>query len=230
MYELIKRIFDIFSSALAMFILVPIWLLALIGIEISDPGPVFYMGTRIGRRNKPFQMFKFRSMRVDRTADEKNFKADSSRIFPFGAFMRSSKMDELPQLINILKGDMSVVGPRPASADQAEITRGGRYAVISEIKPGLTSPSALYDYIYGDTIEEEEEYEKKVLPTRLDLELYYLKTKSIGYDLKIIFYTGVCIFCRLTGKKPKRMYHELIESARSIRNEEKTKGFGNDPK
>ena len=214
--SLVKRLFDIVASGIALIVLFPFWIIAIIGIEVSDPGPVFYMANRIGRENKPFRMFKFRSMRVDKNADEKNFKADTNRIFKWGEILRKTKIDELPQLINVFVGQMSVIGPRPASADQVAVTRGGRYAVISELQPGLSGPSALYDYIYGDQIEDEEEYKEIVLPTRLDLDLYYLKVKNPAYDLKMIWYTLVCIVGLIIKKFPQWMYDELVEAAATV--------------
>ena len=214
--SLVKRLFDIVASGIALIVLFPVWIIAIIGIEVSDPGPVFYMANRIGRENKPFRMFKFRSMRVDKNADEKNFKADTNRIFKWGEILRKTKIDELPQLINVFVGQMSVIGPRPASVDQVAVTRGGRYAVISKLQPGLSGPSALYDYIYGDQIEDEEEYKEKVLPTRLDLDLYYLKVKNLAYDLKMIWYTLVCIVGLIIKKFPQWMYDELVEAAATV--------------
>lgn len=216
MYRCIKRAFDITASLFALIILIPVWIIAIVGIEVSDPGPVFYMANRVGKDNKPFKMFKFRSMTVDRTADEKNFKADKNRIFKWGEILRSTKIDELPQLLNVFFGQMSVIGPRPASSDQVGITRAGRYAVISTLKPGLSGPSALYDYIYGDQIEDEEEYKEKVLPTRLDLDLYYIKAKNISYDIKMIWYTIVCIWGLIFKLFPHWMYNELIEAAHTV--------------
>ena len=86
-YKIIKRMFDAAVSGLALVVLLPLWIVAIIGIEISDPGPVFYMAKRVGKNNKIFRMFKFRSMRVDKSADEKSFKADTKRIFKFGKFI-----------------------------------------------------------------------------------------------------------------------------------------------
>lgn len=126
--------------------------------------------------------------------------------------MRDTKIDELPQLLNVFIGDMSVIGPRPASVDQMEITRGGKYAVISQIKPGLSGPSAIYDYIYGDNITDEDEYKMLVLPTRLKLDLYYLKARGLGYDIKMIWWTMLSIF---TYKQRKRILSELIASAKT---------------
>ncbi len=215
-----KRLFDILASGIALVVLSPVWLIAVIGIVVSDPGPVFYMANRVGKNDRPFKMFKFRSMRVDKNADEKNFKADTNRIFGWGEFIRRTKIDELPQLLNVFAGQMSVIGPRPASADQVAVTRAGRYAQISVLKPGLSGPSALYDYIYGDQVQDEEEYKEKVLPTRLDLDLYYLKVKSLWYDLKMIWYTLICIFGLMVKKFPHWMYEELVEAAGTMKNNE----------
>lgn len=217
MYLFFKRLFDIVASGIALICLSPILIGSAIAIVVSDPGPVFYMANRVGQYDKTFKMFKFRSMRVDRSANEKSFKADTNRIFPWGKFMRDSKIDELPQLINILIGDMSIIGPRPASVDQVDIVRAGKYAVTSSLKPGLSGPSALYDYIYGDTIEDEKEYEEKVLPTRLDLDVYYTRVKSFWYDVKIIWYTIVCIVMLVSHNKPQAIFDELISSADSVK-------------
>ncbi len=210
LYLIIKRFFDVICALLGLVVTSPIWLVAVIGILCSDPGPIFYVAERVGLNNENFKMFKFRSMTVSKYADEKSFRADVSRIFPFGAFMRKSKIDELPQLINLLIGDMSVVGPRPAAKDQLDIVRGGKYAVASVVKPGLTGPAALYDYIYGDSVTDPDEYEKKVLPTRLELEAYYPLHMNLLYEIKIVLYTIVCIYAYFMHKDVKNIYVELI--------------------
>jgi len=216
-YKITKRIFDILASGIAIIVLIPLWIVAIIGIELSDPGPVFYLAKRAGKNNVQFKMYKFRSMRVDKYANEKNFKADTDRIFVFGKFMRDYKIDEIPQLINVFMGQMSIIGPRPAAIDQITITRAGKYAISSTLKPGLSSPSALYDYIYGDTIEDEIEYEKIVLPIRLDLDYYYAKNCSISYDIKIIWYTIMCIFKFISSDYSMRILDELIDSSKSVK-------------
>ena len=215
-YRATKRAFDIAASALGLVVTCPVWLAAVIGIELSDPGPVFYMANRVGFHNEPFRMFKFRSMRVDNQANEKSFKADVNRIFPWGAFMRSSKIDELPQLLNVFLGDMSVIGPRPASADQVSITRDGRFSQVGSVKPGLSGPSALYDYIYGDTVTDEAEYEKLVLPTRLELDRYYIRAASWKLDMKMIFWTVRCIVNSVFHRSSEKMLAQLIDWAKSM--------------
>ena len=131
-YRFIKRLFDILASGLALIVLLPIWIIAIVGILVSDPGPLFYFANRAGKDNKTFKMYKFRSMRVDKNANEKSLRPDQDRIFPFGRFIRATKIDELPQLLNVFLGDMAIVGPRPAAVDQIPITRGGENAAVAQ--------------------------------------------------------------------------------------------------
>ena len=208
LYLFLKRLFDMGCALLGLIVLFPLGLIVMLGIELSDPGPVLYLAKRTTKNNRIFNMFKFRSMRQGK-ANESVFRGEEDRIFPFGRFIRATKLDELPQLINILIGDMSIVGPRPAAVDQVEITRGGRYAAAGEVTSGLTGPSALYDYLYGDRIESEEEYVRDVLPTRLTLDLVYLDKRGVGFDLKMIWWTVVCIVCQIAGNTPERIFGTL---------------------
>lgn len=202
------------ASGSAIVVLSPVFLIAIVGILASDWGPIFYKANRIGKDNQPFKMYKFRSMRVDNGANESSFKADTNRIFPWGAFMRASKIDELPQLINCFIGDMAIIGPRPAAKDQLSIVRAGKYAKASEVKPGLSGPAALYDYLYGDTIEDEAEYEEKVLPTRLELEAEYVNHVNAAFDMKMIWWTVRCIAGRVLGKPQDKILAQLCAMAK----------------
>ena len=211
-YLFLKRSFDMLASFLAILVLSPVFLITIIGIELSDPGPIFYRARRIGKNNKEFSMWKFRSMRVPKKESEKSeasFKADTNRIFKFGSLIRRLKIDELPQLFNIFGGSMSIVGPRPAAKDQVKIVRAGKYAIAASVKPGLTGPAALYDYIYGDSVEDLESYTKLVLPTRLELEAYYPQHASVLYDMKMIWWTIVCVVAAIFKKEPKRIFNKL---------------------
>ncbi len=208
-YLFFKRLFDIVSSLLSIVLTSPLWLIAAIGIELSDPGPVFYMANRVGKGNKVFRMFKFRSMRQGK-ARESVFRGEEDRIFWFGHILRDFKLDELPQFINVFLGEMSMVGPRPAAVCQMEVTRGGKYAAAGNVQGGLTGPSALYDYIYGDSVEDQEDYERFVLPTRLELDLVYLEKMSFFFDLKMIWWTVVCITTKLAHKNPDGIYNTLV--------------------
>ena len=219
LYLFIKRLFDIGCSLAGLIVSAPLWVIAAVGIELSDPGPVFYIARRTTKNDRVFGMLKFRSMRQGK-ANEAVFRGEEDRIFPFGRFMRGTKIDELPQLLNILLGDMSIVGPRPASVEQVQHTRSGRFARISDVQSGLTGPSALYDYIYGDKVRGEDDYTRDVLPYRLELDLIYLDRRSLGYDLKMIWWTVVCIAYTVCGKMPERIYETLKSQANAHRKEE----------
>ena len=217
-YLFLKRLFDMVCSLLGLIVSLPFWLVAVVGIKLSDPGPVFYVSNRLGRGNQNFRMYKFRSMRVGK-ANEALLRGEELRIFPFGQFMRDTKIDELPQLLNILKGDMSIVGPRPAATAQRDITRSGRFEAVGRVQAGLTGPSALYDYIFGDTVSTLEDYERLVLPTRLELDLVYLEKMSAAFDLKMIWWTVVCIACSIAGRKPDKIFAQLLQWAAEERKE-----------
>lgn len=214
MYFSTKRALDVVVSMFLITLTAPIWLIAVLGIGLSSPGPLIYVAKRIGRDGKVFDMYKFRSMHIERSEDEADFKPNPRRVFKFGAFIRSMKIDELPQLINVLLGQMSLVGPRPVSVDQASIMRSGMFEAINLINVGITSPSAIYDYIYGDRIQNEFEYVVRVLPTRLVLELYYLQKCGFWYDMKILTYTALCIIMRAIHKEPRWILSELLEAAK----------------
>ena len=199
-------------SLLGLTVTLPLWLIAVVGIELSDPGPIFYIARRTTKDNRVFNMLKFRSMRVG-TANEAVFRGEEDRIFPFGRFMRATKIDELPQLLNILIGDMSIVGPRPAAVHQLDRVRGKRFARISEVQSGLTGPSALYDYLYGDQIEDEESYVRDVLPVRLELDLVYIDRRGVFFDLRMIWWTVVCIVCQIAGRRPENIFSTLLRWA-----------------
>lgn len=221
-YRFIKRCFDFTAALLALIILSPIFLLTAIGILISDFGPIFYKANRIGKENKPFKMYKFRSMRVlkvPRKGSEASLRPDEDRIFPFGHFIRKAKIDELPQLINILNGTMSIVGPRPVAEDQFDMFRYGKWNDAAKVPVGLSGPAALYDYIYGDQITDEKEYMEKVYPTRRELEYTYMQKAGLWYDLKMIIYTVICICYALVGKEATWILDELVEDANITMNQ-----------
>lgn len=217
MYRIIKRCFDFICAFIALVILSPIFLLTIIGILISDWGPLFYFANRVGKDNKKFKMWKFRSMRVLRAPKEgaeASLRPEQDRIFWWGQIMRRLKIDELPQLLNILNGTMSIVGPRPAAVDQVDITRGGENAIAATVPCGLTSQSSLWDYIYGDLFTEEDEYNEKVLPIRLKLDVYYVKHAGFLGDVKLIIWTVLAILYTACGKYPQWMHDSLVSMAK----------------
>ena len=216
MYKLCKRIFDFTCAFIGIIGTSPIWIISIILTLASDWGPFFYFANRVGQDNNKFKMWKFRSMRVARRANEASLRPDQDRIFWWGRWMRRLKIDELPQLINILNGTMSIVGPRPAAVDQVDITRGGENAICASVPCGLTSQSSLWDYIYGDQFEEEAEYNEKVLPIRLKLDVYYVKHASFLGDIKLIIWTVLAILYTACGKYPQWMHDKLVAYSKTV--------------
>lgn len=218
MYQYIKRGLDILLSGLAIICSAPFWIITVIGIEVSDPGPIFYKAQRIGKDNKEFSMYKFRSMRVlkqPKKGAEASLRPETDRIFPWGKVIRKLKLDELPQFLNIFFGDMSIVGPRPVAKDQKNLFRFGKYDEAKTVKPGITGPAALYDYIYGDQFEEVDvdEYMKKVYPIRRELEYVYVKKQGFLFDTWIFFETARCVIYSLLGKENKKLLRKLVKMA-----------------
>ena len=179
---MLKRIVDIFGAFVAIILFSPVMLFSCIMIKLTSPGPLIYRQTRVGLHNKPFEMYKFRSMEVQ--TEEKEKKAwtvkNDPRVTGFGKFMRHTSIDELPQLFNILKGDMSLVGPRPERPFFVEKFREEipRYMVKHQVRPGLTGWAQVNGY-RGDTS----------IRKRIDCDLYYIENWTLGLDFKILFLT-----------------------------------------
>lgn len=209
LYRFIKRLFDILSSLLALIVSSPLWLVILIGIKASSEGPVFYTTERAGKNKKPFTLHKFRSMHVylpekPGQKTEGGFIANETRIFPFGGFLRKSKLDELPQLLDILTGHMSVVGPRPLSVAGANLRYSGKYEKVSDVRPGLSCLDSLFDYAHGELfVSSNEEYKEKVLPVRNELAKMYVEKQSFGLDIYCILRTLKLMFQIAVQKKQK---------------------------
>lgn len=201
MYGFFKRCFDLLFAVLFLFVFSPVYLLTWIIIKIVSPGPAIYKAKRVGKDGVLFDCYKFRSMRVDSGKVRLTTLENDDRIFPFGKFIRKAKIDEMPQVVNILTGQMSVVGPRPEDKDNADKVYVGEYKHILDVKPGLTSTASLYDYTHGELFEDEESYEKVFLPKKLKLELYYVNHRSFWYDMALILRTAWLIIRKTCGKK-----------------------------
>jgi len=190
---IIKRAFDILLSALGCIVTSPIMLITALCIKLYDGGPVFYTQDRLTRDGKVFKVYKFRSMKTDAEKDGVARLAGEhdDRITPVGRVIRKVRIDELPQLLNILKGDMSIVGPRPERKYYIDkiMKQDARYSLIYQMQPGLTSEATLYNG-YTDTME-------KML-RRLDMDISYLERRSLWLDTKIIIKTALSI---VTGRK-----------------------------
>ena len=216
MYPYIKRVLDIVLCVFAIIVLSPVFLLTAIGIEISSPGTVLYHSMRAGKNKKPFHFYKFRSMHPPKGNKKDMFIADPDRVFWFGKIIRRLKIDELPQLFNVVKGDMSIVGPRPMTVEHVDELYSGRYEKVASVKPGLTSPASLYDYTVGDTYKDNEAYRREVLTNKLEMELLYVEKQSFIYDASLVWRTIVTILQVLVGKKNFKDQPELIEIRNSV--------------
>jgi lipopolysaccharide/colanic/teichoic acid biosynthesis glycosyltransferase len=187
--RIVKRLFDIGVAAVALLCLLPVWIGTAIAIRLDSSGPVLFKQVRIGRGNQMFRMFKFRSMYVQGLdgAGHRSTSRDDNRVTSVGRFIRRTSLDELPQLINVLKGDMSIVGPRPhalgsRAADKLFWEVDRRYWDRHAAKPGLTGLAQVRGF-RGATLVEDD------LKNRLQADLEYLENWSIWRDLKIIFLT-----------------------------------------
>lgn len=208
-YFFVKRLFDVVASVIAIVFFVIPWIVIAVIIKMQSPGPVLYKAKRVGKNGRVFVLYKFRSMRTDSGRIRATTLRNDSRIFPFGNFLRRTKLDETPQLINVLIGDMSVIGPRPEDEYNFEKLYCGRYRGIVSVKPGLSSPASLYDYTVGEKFENEQDYLRLFVPKKLEMELYYTNKCSFVYDLKIVVKTVFTIILTIVGyenfKEPKEL-------------------------
>ncbi len=178
----VKRAVDIFGALVAIILFSPTMIVVSLIIKMTDSGPLIYKQERVGLKNEPFYMYKFRSMVVQKEADEKSrwTVKDDPRVTPIGRFMRKTSIDELPQLFNILKGDMSLVGPRPERPQFVEKFKEEipRYMIKHQVRPGLTGWAQVNGY-RGDTS----------IRKRIEYDLYYIENWTLGFDFKIILLT-----------------------------------------
>lgn len=201
-----KRLLDIAVSFCALFCLSPLFVVVAIGIRLSSKGPIFYRALRAGRGGTPFNMYKFRTMDPTRSSFASAITAmHDPRIFPFGRLLRRYKIDELPQLINVLKGDMSLVGPRPEDLNIVRKAYTDSHFETLRVLPGLTSPGSLYNYTHGEKLLDGEDPEKlyveQLLPIKLALDTVYARHASFAYDLLIILRTIWIIIAIAFGKR-----------------------------
>ncbi len=193
MEAMTKRAFDFIASLIVLILLIPILIILAILIKLDSAGPVFFCQTRIGRNFKPFKFYKFRTMVLD--AEKKGLtitRGGDPRITRIGGPLRRYKIDELPQLLNVLKGDISIVGPRPEVAKYVEIFKH-EYEEILKVKPGITDYAAIEfrdeEEILKKYEDPEEGYVKEVLPSKITLYKKYIREKCFWTDMKLIILT-----------------------------------------
>lgn len=199
-----KRLFDVVASLAGLVLLSPLLLLAALAVKLTSPGPVFFRQERMGLRFRPFHIYKFRSMVAD--APQRGTAitfGDDPRITRIGRILRKTKIDELPQLFNVLKGDMSLVGPRPEVRRYVEMFRDD-YEEILRVRPGITDLASI-EYcdeaaVLGSAENPEEEYVRRVLPEKIRLAKKYVSRSSLVFDLMLIARTLAAI-CGLGSRK-----------------------------
>jgi lipopolysaccharide/colanic/teichoic acid biosynthesis glycosyltransferase len=195
---MVKRIFDFLGSLLGLVALSPVLLLIALLIKVDSRGPVFYRGVRVGLFGGVFKIFKYRTMILN--ADKVGGSStpdDDPRLTRLGKFLRRYKLDELPQLINVLKGDMSLVGPRPQVQWAVDLYTPEQRTVLT-VRPGITDYASVHFPNEGEILKgstnPDQDYMEKIHPKKMRLSLEYVRERSLWVDLKIIFQTIAAIF------------------------------------
>ena len=189
-----KRLFDVVSSAAGLIVLSPLMLIIALAVRLDSPGGTLFRQIRVGRCGRPFQMFKFRSMRAgtDPNGPLVTQQGDP-RITRVGAFLRRTKLDELPQLMNVLRGDMSLVGPRPEVPRYIDMYPEEARRVVLSVRPGMTDDAAIEfrneEALLARAGDAEAEYVREILPRKIDMYVDYVKNRNFIGDLRILLRT-----------------------------------------
>jgi len=194
---MIKRVFDVIASITGLLVLSPLFIFLALRITAEDKGPIFYRGLRVGLHGETFRIFKFRSMilNAEKMGGESTAN-DDPRITKIGQFIRKYKLDELPQLINVFIGEMSLVGPRPEVQRYTDMY-SAEEKIILTVKPGITDWASLWNSDEGSFLagskDPDRDYLEKIRPTKVRLQMEYVKTRSLWVDMKILAQTVVSI-------------------------------------
>jgi lipopolysaccharide/colanic/teichoic acid biosynthesis glycosyltransferase len=188
-----KRLFDVLSSLTGILVLTPLFLVVAIWIKLDSSGPILFKQTRVGRLGSEFEIYKFRTMIVNAEQFGTQITiGDDQRITRSGTWLRKFKLDELPQLFNVLNGDMSLVGPRPEVPKYVDIYTLQQRQVL-QVRPGITDPASIAfrneSDLLGKADDPEAFYIREIMPKKLELNLSYLESQSVVSDIKIIFNT-----------------------------------------
>lgn len=195
---MLKRLFDILFSSLGLIVMFPILIFSAIAIKLDSQGPALYRGKRIGRYGKPFRIYKFRAMVVNaEKLGGSSTPADDPRITNVGKYIRKFKLDELPQLINVLMGDMSFIGPRPQVPEDVALYTKEEKSILS-VRPGITDWASIKYHNEGEILrgspDPDQAYIEKIRPGKIKLELEYVRNHSFWIDLKILLKTIKTLF------------------------------------
>ena len=222
---MVKRLFDITASTTGIIVLCPLLLLTAVGIRLTSPGPVLYRARRVGRGGRIFVMHKFRTMHVATESTSAITATGDARVFPLGRILRALKIDELPQLFDVLMGNMAIVGPRPEDPGIVERHYGPLGLQTLDVSPGLASIGSIYNYTHGDLCLDnaapELSYVQNLLPIKLALEVVYVQNASMLLDLRIIFRTILTISMIAIGRRSFADPPEM-QQAQAILDEQRT--------
>ena len=202
-----KRSFDIFISLVALVLLAPLFFVCSIVIKLTSPGPVFYKGRRVGKGGDIFLMHKFRSMvlNADQMGTDLTPQGDP-RVTKIGRFLRKTKIDELPQIIDVLEGSMSLVGPRPESPLYAKHYNERQKQVLN-VRPGMMGPTQIKyrheELILKGKADPDTYYIRELMPRKLEIDLDYVKNRSFSMDIKILFRTLLAVLGSPSARKKK---------------------------
>jgi lipopolysaccharide/colanic/teichoic acid biosynthesis glycosyltransferase len=199
-----RRLFDCVFAMLAVITLWPLAVLAAAGIKLSSAGPVFFRARRVGRNGVEFELLKFRTMHVGNESGARITAACDARVFPFGRLLRDTKIDELPQFVNVLRGDMAIIGPRPEDPSIVRTAYREDGWVTLRVAPGLASPGSIYNYTHGEHFlqgDAERAYVERLLPLKLALDRVYVERASVVYDMRLIGRTLIVLGTRLLGRR-----------------------------
>ncbi|MGE5483893.1 MAG: sugar transferase [Ignavibacteriales bacterium] len=204
---MVKRAFDIIFAVMCLVIASPLLLAIALAIKLDSKGPVFYRGLRVGLHGKPFRIYKFRSMVADaeRTGVSSTSETDY-RVTRCGRVLRKFKLDELPQLINVLIGDMSIVGPRPEVPRFVDMYTEEERAILT-IRPGITDWASIRFHNEGEIIQAsgikdaDEAYARLIRPEKMQLQMKYVKEHNVWLDFKIILATALMLFSTRVGNR-----------------------------
>jgi lipopolysaccharide/colanic/teichoic acid biosynthesis glycosyltransferase len=219
---MVTRLIDLLVAAVVLVVTSPLLALAALGIRLTSPGPVLYRAQRIGLDGQPFTMLKFRTMHhVPQPAPSAITSAHDARVFPLGALLRRCKMDELPQLLNVLRGEMAIVGPRPEDPAIAYGAYRPEHLETLRVRPGLASPGSLYNYTHAESMLDdpsaEAVYGARVLPLKLALETVYVRRASVLYDLWVMCRTAAVILAIAAGRRSFGDPPEMKEAMQVLR-------------
>ena len=218
---MVKRLFDVCCAAVALVLTAPVLALAAVGIKLSDPGPVFYRARRVGYLGREFTMYKLRTMRAEESGDGPLITGiHDDRVSRIGRLLRRTKIDELPQLYNVLRGDMAIVGPRPEDPTIVRDHYSPDDLETLGVRPGLASPGSIYQYQSGDKMltgdDPEGRYVDKLLKTKLALDRVYIRRAGLRNDLAIIGRTLFTIGAVAVGRRKFQPPPEMTAARRLL--------------